>query len=119
MVKVFDFKAPESLSLGELSPERAEAAARKLADRALEALDGVTPVGVNAVSLSEAKADTEVWVQWTRACCDKRRLIDDFEEPIVADLDVAATSLPARLHNTHLESVLRTVRLQGPDHVAE
>lgn len=115
MVKVFEFQAPESMRLTELTPERAEEVATKLAEEGLDRLGDIRPVGVQAVALS--RIETEVWVQWTRACCDKRHLIEEFEEPVVADLDVPDTRLPLRMHNTHLESQMRSVRLQGADHV--
>lgn len=117
MAHVFQFKAPDSLELGR-DPERdLEAYAKDMAERSLEVLGDNVPIGINAVSV--AKPDVEVWVQWTRACCDSRQRIEDFEEPVVADLDVAVTKLPVRMHNTHIESQLRTVRLEGADHVAE
>lgn len=118
MVRIVEFVPPESIRLGELSPQEAERAAIQAADDMLARLGDVRPVGVNAMALSQA-LDPEVWVQWTRACCDKRARIEDFEEPVVSDLDVTTSKLPARLQGIHLESTLRTVRLQGEDHVAE
>ncbi|GAA1871163.1 hypothetical protein [Myceligenerans crystallogenes] len=118
MVRIVEFVPPESIRLGELSPQEAERAAIQTADEMIERLGGLRPVGVNAMALSQG-LDPEVWVQWTRACCDKRRVIEDFEEPVVSDLDVTALQLPARMQGIHLESTLRTVRLQGADHVAE
>ncbi|WP_125776154.1 hypothetical protein [Antribacter gilvus] len=117
MVKIVEFVAPDSIRLGDLSPQEAEKAAIQTAEEMISRLGGLRPVGINAMALS--RIETEVWVQWTRACCGHRALIEDFEEPIVSELDVAASRLPARLQGVHLESTLRTVRLQGTDHVAE
>jgi hypothetical protein len=117
MARVFEFKAPESFTLEDMTAERLEEHAKGLGERALEALGDTAPVGVNAVAIT--RTDVEVWVQWTRACCDTRERIEEFDEPVVLDFESSAVRLPARLHGTHLESQLRTVRLQGADHVAE
>lgn len=119
MVKVFEFAAPESIRLTELSPAEAEKAAAALAEDALDRFSDLTPVGVNVLALSSKAGDVGGWVQWTRACCDKRRRIEEFEEPLLREVDSTGIGLPSRVQEVHFESQLRTVRLQGPDHVAE
>lgn len=103
------------MSLTDTPIEEIERYATDLAERGLELLGEGAPVRVNAVSIAQ-RAGTEVWAEWTRACCGHRSQIEDFEDPVMDDFEIDALPLSGKMHGTHLESQLRTVRLEGPTH---
>ena len=113
MARVFEFRAPESMRLGELPAERAAEAAKRLADRALAALGEVDPIDVSAVSLSGGSG-LDIWVDWTRSCSDRSDRIVGFQDPVRVDLDRGTAPTPASLKGTD-GSVLRRIRLRDVD----
>ncbi|HEY0549337.1 MAG TPA: hypothetical protein VGF13_07010 [Verrucomicrobiae bacterium] len=84
-MKTFQFRAPVSMKLHTMKSEEIEKYVAQQVDVALKAIpETLRPVGVNAVTIdSIAKgtaADPGVWAQWTRACCDKRKRIEDYKD---------------------------------------
>lgn len=119
MAKTINLRAPKSMKLHAMSAADVEAYVAKEASRMLEAMPkDVRPVGVNAVAIDsivqQTAADPGVWVQWTRACCDKRRQIEDFVEPLVRDFDPAADITRGGVAEQHIESLMRTETLSSP-----
>lgn len=119
MAKIFTLRAPAAMKLHKMSEREIEAYVEKEAGRMLEQLPtGVRAAGVNAVAIDSlvkaTAADPGVWAQWTRACCDKSRHIDDFVNPVIRDFDPAAEVLRPQLASEHVESLLRTETLSYP-----
>jgi hypothetical protein len=117
MAKIINLKAPASMSLLKLSEAEVAKYVAEHADRSLKALPkDLHPVGVNRVSLgSNPLADTEVWAQWTRACCDRRKRIEDFTDPVLEDYLTTPLSGIQVKANTHIESQMIVHRLENPN----
>lgn len=113
MARVFEFRAPESMRLGELPEQRVAEAAKRMADKALAALGEVDPIDVSAVSLSDTTG-LNIWVDWTRSCSDRSDRIVGFQDPARVDLDRGTAPTPRTLQGTQ-GSVLRKVRLRDAD----
>jgi hypothetical protein len=118
-MKTINLRAPKSMKLNTMSAADVEAFVAKEAGRLLDAMPKeVRPVGVNAVAIdsvvARTAADPGVWVQWTRACCDRRKQIEDFIEPVVADFDPTAQVTRASVAGQHVESLMRTETLANP-----
>jgi hypothetical protein len=106
-MKTFNFRAPQSMKLHKMQPEEIEKFVAKEADRVFKTIPKeVRPVGVNSVTIdSVAKgtaAEPGVWAQWTRACCDKRRQIEDYRDMTQADL--AEIAEQRRIDEPHVET---------------
>ena len=119
MARVVQLRMPESERLLDMSAEEIERFVEDHADRVLEGLpEGVRPVGVNAVSLDALRPgsgrEIGVWGEWTRACCGKRELIEEFEEPVMEDFMGPAVRVHEGIRGTHVESVFRKVALENP-----
>ena len=119
MAKTINLRAPKSMKLHKMSASDVESFVSKEAARMLEAMPkDVRPVGVNAVAIDSiskrSASDPGVWVQWTRACCDRRKQIEDFMEPVVRDFDPAAAVTRAAVADEHVESMMRTETLSNP-----
>ena len=97
----------------------------KRAESALDSLEtGSRPIGINAVSLSQrlpgTAAEPGFWAEWTRACCDRRRVIEDFEDPLIEQFEREGSHVTRQLKGEHLESQLRVLELEHPtEHVGE
>lgn len=114
MAKVIDLKAPKSISLQKMGEAEVAKYVSQQADKALEAMpEGLRPIGVNRVSLgSHPSADVGVWAQWTRACCDKRRRIEDFTDPVMDDFNNSVAAVSGVKANVHIESQMVVHRLE-------
>lgn len=119
MAKVFRLNAPDSMRLTEMPQEEIERHVAELADKALDVAGENRVVGVNAVAIGQTASDTEVWAQWTRACCSARQKIDEYEDPIAEDYGIQPGVLPESVARGHVESHFQVIALQGDDHVAE
>ncbi len=115
MAKVFQLRAPDSMTLTDTPLEEVERYVTDMAERGLELLGDSVPIRVNAVSLAQ-QVDVEVWAEWSRACCGHRSRIEEFEEPVITDFEIESLPISRRLHGTHLESQLRVIKLEGPSH---
>lgn len=119
MAKTLRIRAPKSMKLHQLSEKEVEKFITKEASRMLEAMPrDIRPVGVNAVSIDSlvkgTAADPGVWAQWTRACCDKRRDIDDYVDPVVSQFDPGVLTDNPGMADEHIESQLRIQTLSYP-----
>lgn len=121
MAQVINLKAPKSLSLTKMSEAEVAKYVSEHADKTLAALpEALQPVGVNRVALgSNIAADPGVWAQWTRACCDRRRRIDDFTDPVMDDFNASITPLSGVKANVHIESQMVVHRLEDAKHVSK
>ena len=89
MSQLYKVKAAPSLRLKDMSEDEVTKLVSAQADEMLSALPKhLRASGVNAIQLESSAAEiagTGVWAQWTRACCDRRRRIEDFVYP--ADIE--------------------------------
>lgn len=119
MTKTIQVRAPKSMKLHAMSEADIAGYVAQEAGRMLESMPKeVRPVGVNAVAIDafaqRSAADVGGWVQWTRACCDKRKQIEDFIEPVVQDFDPSAALTRPAVAGVHVESLLRREVLSDP-----
>lgn len=119
MAKVIEIRAPKSMELRKMGAKEIEAQVSRMADQTLEHLPkDARPVGINAVSLSQAipgsAVEGGVWAEWTRACCNRRNLIEEFVDPVVDQFEIAATPFSAELGGQHVESQMRIIELEHP-----
>jgi hypothetical protein len=119
MAKTLNLRAPKTMKLNRMSSKDVEAFVAKESDRMLSAMPkDVRISGINAVAIEsiarDAVLDADVWVQWTRACCDSRPRIDDFIEPVVKDFDPTALTTRPDVAEQHIESLMRTETLTNP-----
>ncbi len=118
MAKYYQFRAPASIALDKMSDREIEKLVAEQSDRMLKALpEEFRPVGVQGIVLDSIREPTAieggVWAQWTRACCDKRKRIDEFREPITEELMEAAKALRPASYE-HIESQLSIQALSNP-----
>jgi hypothetical protein len=121
MAKVIRIRAPKSMELRKMGAKEVEAQVSRMADQTLEHLPkDAVPVGVNAVSMGQmipgSAVEGGVWAEWTRACCDRRNLIEEFVDPVVDQFEIAATPFSAELGGQHVESQMRIIDLERPTH---
>jgi hypothetical protein len=119
MARILNLQAPPSMELRAMRSEEVERYASRLADDALDRMpEGMRPVGVNAVSLSQVLPGTETepgfWAEWTRACCDRRDRIEDFINPVIEQFEREGSPVTRQLEGEHLESQMRIQMLEHP-----
>jgi hypothetical protein len=121
MAQVINLKAPKSVSLMKMGEAEVAKYVSEHADKTLAALpETMKPAGINRVSLgSNLAADPGVWAQWTRACCDRRRRIEDFTDPVMDDFNAAITPLSGIKAGVHIESQMVVHRLEDAKHVSK
>lgn len=116
-MKTVSLNAPNSMKLDKMSANEIASYVAKEADKFLAAMpEGLRPVAINTVSLNKA-SDPGVWAQWTRACCDKRKLIDDFEDPLARDFGIGEVAGLGTRIDSHAESQLRVLHLESDRHI--
>lgn len=122
MARLFNLRAPKSLRIEQKSPQEIEKLVTEQAARYLEALpNDLRPSGLSGVALESlvkgTANDPGVWAQWTRACCDRRRDIDDFVDPLRDEFELAAAQLRPRsvehLESQHVTQVLSNPKMHG------
>lgn len=118
MAKYYQLRAPASMSLEKMSEKEIDKMVAQRADQVLESLpDDFSLVGVQGVVMDSVTPGTAqapgVWGQWTRACCDKRKRIDDFIEPVTEEMMTAAKSMRPASYE-HIESQLSIQTLANP-----
>jgi hypothetical protein len=119
MAKILNLQAPKSMSLHKMRAEEVEQHVSRLADEALDkGLDGLRPVGVNAIALGQrvpgTAAEPGVWAEWTRACCNRRESIEEFVDPAVEQFEREGSPVARELAGEHLESQMRIQTLEHP-----
>lgn len=125
MSKEYRVSPPESMALERMSAREIEGIVREHASRMLESVpEGFRPVGVNRVVLDRSigrggglggAGDWGGWAEWTRACCGSRAQIEDFEDPLIDELERPGSQVARRMGGTHVESQLRIVDLEDPE----
>lgn len=102
MSKILRVRAPKSMTLHKMGQHEIEKLVTEEASKAMSRLpEEFRPVGVNAVSIDQ-RMDVGGWAEWTRACCDKRHLIDEFTDPVRGEINQLETH--ARNAAEHIES---------------
>lgn len=119
MAKFYQLRAPASMSLHKMSDREIEKMVIQQADKLLNTLpDNMRPVGVQGVVLDSIRpgtaADAGVWAQWTRACCDKRKRIEDFIEPVAEDFAAISEEVMRAKALGHVETQLSVQTLSNP-----
>jgi hypothetical protein len=123
MSQEYRITPPESMALERMSPQEIEGIVTEHASRMLGSMpDGFRPVAVNRVVLDRAigrpgggAGDWGGWAEWTRACCGSRAQIDDFQDPLINEIEVAGSPVMRRVGDIHVESQLRVVDLVDPE----
>jgi hypothetical protein len=116
-MKTISLNAPKSMAIDKMPEAEIATYVAKEADRILAAMpDDLRPVAVNTVRLNRAAAPG-VWAEWTRACCDKRKLIDDFVDPVVRDFGLVDYAGQDPRREAHAESQLRVLHLESKSHM--
>lgn len=120
MSRAISIRAPKSLALLKVSPKEIEQYVEGVSTRVLESLpEGVRPAGINMVKMEQVIAGTNQtpggWAEWTRACCGKRHLIDDFVMPSVDEMRYLESPLLSRAGADHAEVQLRVVTMEYPE----
>ncbi|MGD8861593.1 MAG: hypothetical protein PVI30_16410 [Myxococcales bacterium] len=107
MSKIYKVKAAPSIRLQEMTEQEVGKLVAEQADRMLESLPKeMRASDVNTVvmeSHGREVADTGVWAQWTRACCDRRRRIEDFTYPEIERLQLEE-GFAKRARQNHFDS---------------
>jgi hypothetical protein len=116
MAKVLNLQAPKSMSLRDMKAEEIAKYVSEHADVGLRGIpEGVRPVGVNAVSLSQSipggSGGFGGWAEWTRACRDRSNLIEDYTDPMVVDFEHPDSLIATKFQGERLESQLRVQAL--------
>jgi hypothetical protein len=119
MSRTLNLRAPASMKLGALKPAEVERYVSKLADDHLARVpDGLRASGINAAVLSQLTPGTNlepgVWVEWTRACCNRRDQIEDFVDPVIDQFEREGSPVLRELGGQHLESQMRVQTLEHP-----
>jgi hypothetical protein len=121
MSKEYRVTPPESMPLEQMSPREIEGIVAEHATRMLESMpEGFRPTAVNRVVLDRAigggggGGGDWGWAEWVRACGGSRALIDDFEDPLIDELEVAGSPVLRKVGGMHAESQLRIVYLEDP-----
>lgn len=110
MSNTVTFRNTSGKALHKLSEKEIRAMVMKQADRMLNTIPKDIRVGdVSAVQLESSTKQAAVdgvWAQWTRACCDKRRLIDGFTNPVNPELAITKPEMGRALHQDHFDANL-------------
>ncbi len=119
MAKFYQLRAPASMSLHKMSDAEVEKMVTQQADKLLKTLpENLRPVGVQGVVLDSVKPGTSlepgVWAQWTRACCDKRKQIDGFIDPVAEDFAAASLDAIQPRDLGHIETNFSVQTLSNP-----
>jgi hypothetical protein len=123
MPQEYRITPPESMALERMSPREIERIVTEHASRVIESIpEGFRPTEVNRVVLDRAigrpgggAGDWGGWAEWTRACCGSRALIDDFQDPLIDEIEVAGSPVLRKVGGIHVESQLRVVDLIDPE----
>jgi len=103
MAKVFHVRAPASMTLATMDEKEIYKLVETEAKKVLAQFPSqVRPVGVNMVSVSQARQDIGGWAEWTRACCGSRQLIDEYTDPTPEEIEAAGRTV--RPQQAHIES---------------
>lgn len=119
MAKMLNLKAPESMDLRKMEPSEIEKYVVEMAERAFEQMpEGVKPVGINAVSLSQEIEATELepgaGMMWERVCFKFRSRIEDFTDPVAEEFEREDSPIAGRRPGTRLESQMRIQTYERP-----
>jgi hypothetical protein len=119
MSKTIKLKTADDVVLHKMSEEAIREMVIKQADEMLKSLPKELRVSqVNSVQLEsnlKQVADIGGWAQWTRACCDRRRLIEDFEDPLIDELRIETTGVEKALFQNHFDSNFSIRKVTEPE----
>jgi len=112
MSKTIKLKAAKGVSLINMKEDDIRQLVEEQADVALKQLPSELRFSdVNSIMLESNPAETKEvggWAKWTRACCDKRRRIEDFTNPVLPELTDGISGLERSLKQDHFDSNLST-----------
>ena len=119
MSKTFKLTAAEDLSLHKMTETQIRDMVAKQADSMIKNLPKDLKLSeVNSIQLGSNRremADIEGWIQWTRACCDRRKLIEDFVDPVIDDLKIQNPAIEKVLMQNHFDSNLSIRGITEPE----
>ncbi|MET0635660.1 MAG: hypothetical protein ABWZ25_06505 [Chitinophagaceae bacterium] len=123
MAKTINLKLDSSKVLHKMDEKEIREMVINQADAMLKSLPKDLKVSeVNSVRLQSSLkevADIGVWAQWTRACCDRRRLIEDFEDPRVIELGIENPALEKAVFQNHFDSNFSIKQVTEPESLAK
>lgn len=118
MSKLMKIKNTSGKALHKMSEPEIREMVIQLADRMLDGIpDEIRVSEINAVQLESSikeAADAGAWAQWTRACCDKRKRIDDFVDPVNEELGIINPGLEKAVFQNHFDSNLSIRQITEP-----
>ena len=110
MSKTIKLKAAKGVNLMDMKEDEIRKLVEEQADVALKQLPrDLRFSDVNSIMLESNPAETQAiggWAKWTRACCDKRRRIEDFVNPTLPELTDGISGLERTLKQDHFDSNL-------------
>jgi hypothetical protein len=113
MSKTINFKAPDHMHLHKMTEKEITEMVTKEADAMLSNLPKDLVVSqVNSIKLQSnlrQVAASGVAVEWIRACCNRRNVIEDFTDPAIDELRVSDPAIEKVIFQNHFDSNL-TVR---------
>lgn len=119
MSKTIKFKNSKDVALHQMKEEEIRDMVTKQADAMLAALPKELQVSeINSVQLESSLkqvADTGVWAQWTRACCDRRKSIEDFVDPAITELGITNPEIEKSVFQNHFDSNLSIRKVTEPE----
>ena len=106
--RTIKLKNNRDVPLQQMKEEEIREMVIKQADTILAALpEDLRVAEVNSVQLEsnlKQVADTGVWAQWTRACCDRRKRIEDFVDPALNELRIDNPQVEHAVFQNHFDS---------------
>ncbi|MFN9622036.1 MAG: hypothetical protein ACK587_04255 [Cyanobacteriota bacterium] len=119
MARTIKLQNVAKTALGRMDEKEITAMVEKLADQMLRSLPEELKVSdINSIqlesSLKEVAADG-VWAQWTRACCDKRRDIADFIDPVISELAVNTPQIERAVFQDHFDTNFVVKKVTEPN----
>ena len=108
MSKTLNFKTPDHVNLHKMTEKEITEMVTKEADNMLKNLPKDLDISeVNSVRLQsnlKQVADIGAWAEWTRACCNRRSIIEDFTDPAINELRVDDPAIEKAIFQNHFDS---------------
>jgi hypothetical protein len=119
MSKTFKLTTSNDVSLHKMTETQIRDMVIKQADSMIKNLPKDLKLSeVNSVQLESNRremADIGGWVQWTRACCDRRKIIENFVDPAIDELKIHNPAIEKLLFQNHFDSNLSFKQITEPE----
>ena len=119
MSKTINLKTTDDVVLHKMTEEQIRQMVIKQADEMLKSVPKDLRISeVNSIKLeSNLRQVAEIggWAEWTRACCDKRRFIEDFVDPQIHELGITDPRIEKTVFQNHFDSNLSFKKITEPE----